>query len=112
MKQAAAPRGKLLNVTTIGRAREAEAHDLHALALHRIIVQRKRIDVGNQIAFPGTNCELFVLVEELAIGTKTVTKLKGITKNEILVVKQIDHVRRIGAGEKAHRLVGRVEVLV
>ena len=112
MKGAAASGGKFLDVTTIGRAGETEAHDLHAFALHRVIVEGEFIHIRHQIAFPRADRQFFVLVEELAIRTKAIAKLKWIAKNKIFVVKQIDHMRRVGAGEKAHWLVGSIEVLV
>src|SRR5882672_6877152 len=112
VKGTAASGGKFLHVTTIGRAGESEAHDLHALALHRIVVERESIHIRHQITFPRADRQFFVLVEKLAIRTKAIAKLKRIAKNKIFVVKQIDHVRRVGAGEKAHWLIRSVEVLI
>src|SRR5437867_1128298 len=112
MKSAPAPRRKFLDVTTVGRAREAEAHNLDAFALHRVIVEGEFIHIRHQITLPRADRQLLVLIEKLAVGTKAIAKLKWIAENKIVVVKQIDHVRRIGAGEKTHRLGGSIEMLV
>src|SRR5262245_3535141 len=112
MKLAAAASGKFLNMAAVGRARQTEAHDLHALAFHLVVVEREFIHVWHQIALPGADREFFVLVEKLPIRAEAIAELKRIAKNKIFVVKQVDDMRRVGSGEKTHRLVGGVEVLV
>ena len=47
-----APRRQIPKRGNLGRAGKAEAHDLHALASHWIIVERKLVDVGNYIGLP------------------------------------------------------------
>src|SRR5438128_1973846 len=88
VERAPAARRKLLDVTAIGRSRKTEAHDLHALALHRIIIESERIDVRDQITFPRTHGEPLVLLKEFPLRAKPVAELEGITEDKIIVVKQ------------------------
>ena len=68
VKCAPAAGRKFLHVTAIGRSRKTEAHDLHALALHRIIIESEFIDVRNQITFPRTNGEPLIFLKEFPLG--------------------------------------------
>ena len=80
---------------------------LNPFAFHGKIVERKLIDVRNQIGFPIALRHMFIETEELIAGVKTIPKIKRIAKDKILVVKNIDHARTGGADEQAHRLIPR-----
>src|SRR5262249_17847323 len=47
VESAAATGRKFLHVTAVGCSRQTEAHDLHAFAFHRIIVESKFVNVRN-----------------------------------------------------------------
>jgi hypothetical protein len=112
VKRAPAAGRKFLNVAAIGCSRKTEAHDLHTFTLHWIIIESERIDIRDQIAFPRTHSETFVLLKELPLRSKPVAELKGIAKDKIIVVKQIDDMGRVGAPKKTHRLIRSIEVLI
>src|ERR1043166_3114746 len=112
MKQTAASRRKLLNMAAVSRSRQAKAHDLHAFAFHGIFIERKSVHVRHEIAFPRAHREPLIFLEELALGAKPIAKLERILKNKIVVMKKIDHVRRVRAAQKTHRLIGSVKMLI
>src|SRR5262245_19790294 len=87
VKLAAAAGGKFLYMAAVGRACQAEAHDLHAFAFHLVVVEPELVHVRHQIALPGADRELFVLVEKLPVRPEAIAKLKRIAKNKIFVVK-------------------------
>src|SRR5262245_8953082 len=47
VKSAAADVRKFLDVTAVGCSRQTEAHDLHAFAFHRIVVESEFVNVWN-----------------------------------------------------------------
>ena len=112
VERAAASRRKLLNVTPVGSAGEAEAHDLHPLAFHRIVIENESIDVRHQITFPRAHRQAFIFLKEFPLWTETVAELKGIAEDELIIVKKVDHMWRVGTRKKAHRLVRDIEMLI
>ena len=113
VESAAAADGKFLNVAAVGRPGDAEAHDAHALSLHRIVVERKRVDVGHQVGLPAAHREPLVMAKKVRVVVEPVAKLKRIAEDELFVVKEIEQMRQVGPRQKTHRLVlGDVEVLV
>src|SRR2546429_57473 len=112
VERAAASRRKLLNVTPVGGAGETEAHDFHPLAFHRIVIENESIDVRHQITFPRAHRQAFIFLKEFPLWTETVAELKGIAEDELIIVKKVDHMWRVGARKKAHKLVRDIEMLV
>ena len=95
------------DVATVGGIGKSKAHVLDAFAFHGKIVERKLIDVRNQIGFPIAVRHMLVVTQELIAGVETIPKIKRIAKDKILVVKNIDHARTGRADEQAHRLIPR-----
>jgi hypothetical protein len=112
VERAAAPRRKFLDVAAVGRPGKPEPHNLHPVALHWIVVERKHVHVGHEVAFPRTYGEPLVFLKELALRPEAIAKLERISQNEIFVVKKVDYVRSIRSGKKPQRLVRDIEVLV
>src|SRR5258705_5067350 len=111
MKGTAATRRKLRHMTAVSRVGEREAHVLYAFAFHGKIVEGELIDVRHQISFPVTLCHAFIVAQKLVAFVETVAEIKWITKDEILVVKNIDHARASRTGKQAHRVVARSVVV-
>ena len=112
VKGAPAAGGKLGNVTAVGGVGERKAHMPDAFALHRELVERKLIDVRNEIRFPVAIRHVLIETKKFVTRVKPIAKLERIPENKILIVKDVDHARARGSGKETHRLARTIEVLV
>ena len=62
-------------LAVVPAARQAEAHDLYALPLHREIVEGKLIDVGHQVGFPIAVGHMLVVAQKFVAGVKAIAML-------------------------------------
>ncbi len=69
------------------------------------------IDVRHQIGFPIALCHVLVVAQKLVAFVEAIAKIKWIAKDEILVVKNIDHARASRAGKQADWFVARTVVV-
>src|SRR4030095_727204 len=105
MKSASAHRRKLRHMAAIGGVRERKAHVPYSFSLHRKIVEGKLIDVWHQVGFPIAVGYMLVVTQKLFSFVKPITKIEGVAKDEVLVVKDIDHARASRAREQPDRFV-------
>ena len=100
-------------MTAIGGVRQGEAHVLDPFALHWKIVQDELIHVRDQIGFPISIRHVFIEAQIVLAIMKAIAKVKRVTENEIVIVKNIDHARTGRTGKDTNRLgVRAVEVLI
>src|SRR5262245_56617273 len=113
VKGTARTRRKFRNVATVGGIRQGVTHVPYPFALHGKIIKHKLIDVGNETGFPISIRHMLVKLQKLLTVMKPVAEVKRITKDKILIVKNIDHARASGSRKQTDGFVPRaVEVLI
>src|SRR5215813_13286710 len=100
-------------MATIGGIRQGVTHVPYPFALHGKIIEHELIHIGNEIGFPISIRHMLVKLQKLLTVMKTVAEVKRITKDKILIVKNIDHARASGSSKQTDGFVpGAVEVLI